>query len=358
MAPFHNIHIHTFTSRHVPGGFLPFGLMRVVRTRVGGGITSWILRNVQPLKRYDRFDRLAAFTDIGNLSSQAAVFEFIRGFYPEDTRFVALSMDMDFMGAGSAPSPYLEQLDELAALKAQNPNVLLPFVAVDPRRDGVLQLLKDCIERRGFAGIKLYPPLGYWPFDPRLDAVYEYAESTGTPVIAHCSPGGVHYLGSITEEMRVDPRPGGRRLTETSNGALTDHYTHPSNYRAVLARFPRLKLCFGHFGGGGEWARYLRDPRRPGLAQSWLGEILSLLRTPEWPNLYADISSTAADARNHALMKVLIEDARIGERVLYGSDYYMVQRDVTEREFSLNLRAFIGEANWNRVAVQNPARFL
>ncbi len=355
--PIHNVHMHTFTSRHVPSEFLPLGLMHAVRTGPGGKVTSWVLRHVQPLKRYDRFDRLAAFTAIGNRPSQTSIFEFVMSFYPQDTRFVALSMDMDFMGAGTAPVPYVGQIQELAALKSRYPNELRPFVAADPRRNGVADLVKEYIEQHGFAGIKLYPPLGFWPFDARLDPVYEYAQRKEIPITAHCSPGGVHYMGKITDAMPTDPRSG-TPLSSASGDELPQLYAHPANYREVLRRFPRLKLCFAHFGGGREWQRHLRDPWRPGNTQSWLGEILNLLREPQWPNLFADVSSTAADPNNLALMKVLIEDPQIGPRVLYGSDYYMVQREVTEREFSVNFRAFVGEANWDKVAVQNPTRFL
>jgi predicted TIM-barrel fold metal-dependent hydrolase len=187
--------------------------------------------------------------------------------------------------------------------------------------------------------------------------VYAWAEERGVPVLTHCSRGGVHFKGRITEEMRRHPRTG-RRLEGRGAGAFTDHYSHPAAFVPVLEEFPRLKLCFAHYGGGEEWRRHLSDPWYEGDKQSWVSEVNDLLRNPSWPNVYADVSATAADTRTHGLLKMLIEGPDTGPRILYGSDFYMVQRDATEREFSIHLRGYIGEANWRRIAEENPRRFL
>jgi len=36
----------------------------------------------------------------------------------------------------------------------------------------------------------------------------------------------------------------------------------------------------------------------------------------------------------------------------------MLQRDTTEREFSISLRADVGEESWELIAHENPMRFL
>ena len=61
------------------------------------------------------------------------------------------------------------------------------------------------VNRTIFAGIKIYPPLGYKPFDKRfgkkddkgecngnrIEAFYKLCNKNKVPILAHCSPGGV-----------------------------------------------------------------------------------------------------------------------------------------------------------------------
>ncbi len=58
-------------------------------------------------------------------------------------------MDMAYMGASKVPRPYDEQLSKLAELKKVY-SQLVPFIHIDPRREGVMELLKKCAEEWGF----------------------------------------------------------------------------------------------------------------------------------------------------------------------------------------------------------------
>ena len=351
----YNCHVHAFTSQAVPDGFLPLKLMRLLRTRLGSKMGRLFLRHLWPFGNTDLFDRLAAFISIGNLPSQKEIFEALKGFYPDGTRFVVLPLDMDGMEAGKAPQSYLHQLEELRHLKLQYPDFILPFVAVDPRRSGLLDLVKKYIEDYEFAGLKLYPPLGYFPCDPKLNRVYAYAEKHAIPVLTHCSRGGIYFKGKITREMRVHPRTG-RCLKGKNNKDFTDHFSDPENYKYVLEDFPQLKLCLAHYGGAGEWQSWLRDPWTGTGRKSWLSVVSDLIRSHT--NVFADLAYTAYDTRLLPLIKVLVNTPKLGDRILYGSDFYMVQRDVTEREYSINLRAFLGEEDFHKITVENPKAFL
>ncbi len=351
----HNCHVHIFTSRAVPNDFLPLKLMCFLRTRLGSKIGRIILRYLGPFTRGDLFDRLAAFIGIGNLPGQKEIFETLKGFYPDGTRFVVLPMDMDHMEAGKAPQSYLEQLEELRNLKLQYPDLVLPFVAIDPRRQGLLDLVKEYIEQYEFSGLKLYPPLGYFPCDPKLNPVYAYAEEHQIPVLTHCSRGGIYFQGQITDEMRVHPRTG-RHLRWEKNKDFTDHFSDPENYKYVLQDFPQLKLCLAHYGGASEWKSWLQDPWTGEIRVSWLSVVSDLIRSHT--NVFADVAYTAYDTSLLPVIKVLVNTPKLRDRILYGSDFYMVQRDVTEREFSINLRAFLGERDFHKIAVENPKAFL
>ena len=83
----------------------------------------------------------------------------VRGFYPRDTKFVVLPMDMAFMGAGEVKSSLDAQHDELAELAQSADANVIPFVAVDPRRPGVVNSTIERLEN-GFRGIKLWAVQG------------------------------------------------------------------------------------------------------------------------------------------------------------------------------------------------------
>lgn len=355
MLPIHNCHVHTFTIDAVPDGFLPFGLMRLARTELGGKFLGNLLRLLWP-DRNDRLDRLAAFLNIGELQTQREIFEYVIRFYPASSRFVLLSLDLDFLGAGKAPEPFEAQLETLCDIKEAYPNKALPFVCADPRRHNYFKIVRDHIEKYNFQGIKLYPSLGFDPSDKRLWRLYAYAEAKQIPIVSHCSRGGIYYQGPITSDMaHIEFERHWFYLIQRKR--IGNALTNPEHYRLILQMFPKLRLCLAHYGGSEEWLTHLQRPwPDPNTPKSWLAIVNEYIRT--YPNVYTDISFTAFDRRLWPLIKVLMYTPDLKERILYGSDYYMVRTAVSEREFSINLRAVIGEAAYNRMARTNPATFL
>jgi predicted TIM-barrel fold metal-dependent hydrolase len=352
MHTIYNCHTHIFTVRAVPDHiFFPGSKQLLTRTSLGR-ILLGFLRAVLPGREHDRLDRLAAMLELAKLDSQEQIFNLLQSFYPEETRFVVLAMDMAYMQAGRLEQPYEEQLAELARLKQAYGDLLLPFVAADPRRPKLLDLIKRCFDEYGFQGIKLYPPLGYYPFHPILMDVYAYAEHNQIPVLTHCSRGGVYFQGAVPDELLTHPlsgeiRPSGRIQD------LTDYYTDPCNYLHVLESFPNLKLCLGHFGAG-EWKRFLRTRLKP--EPDWFSFIRHELF--KYPNVYADISFTAYDVAFLPILKVILQDENARRRVLFGSDFYLVESEISERQFSINVRAYLGEDDYWQIAEANPVRYL
>lgn len=338
-----NCHIHTFTLAHVPARFLPAPLDLLLRTPYLWRPLRWVLTYLNPFDDRDKYQRYTNFVRVASRRSQREIYEGILPRYPKGTRFVVLPMDMEYMGAGAAGSGLDAQHDELARLRDAFPDVLIPFAAVDPRRPDVLGMLRTLVEERSFRGIKVYPSLGYAPDHPVLMDVWRYAAARGLPVMAHCSRGGVRQRG-----LRVD---------------ALDQFTAPHRWQPVLTAFPTLRVCLAHMGGGHEWERYFadgRDETRPLERQSWLGQILAMLRDGRYPGLYTDISYTLfAFARYAAPLAVFLTDERVAARVLFGSDYYMAERErEDERLLSMRLRSALGEASWWRLAEENPARYL
>jgi predicted TIM-barrel fold metal-dependent hydrolase len=355
-----NCHIHTFTEAHTPDRYLPWPVQDLVRLPGVRRIFSWLARIFDP-DRSTRLGRYAQIVEISYKKTQREVFEIVRGFYPERTRFVVLPMDMTKMNAGRVRVGIDEQHRKLEEVCAAYPSgLIVPFAAVDPRHDGIVERTIELIERHGFRGLKLYPPTGYHPFDRRLWPLYEYAEEHSIPVLTHCSPpAAVQYRGKPTREMLTDPD--GTEL-KLDTDRLLEHFTHPKAYEPLLRKHPRLRLCLAHFGGEREWKKYLDNPWHSGAEEkkSWLAEILDMIRGGNYPGLWTDISYTLYANDEHVyLLKVLMSDPKVSERVLFGSDFYVVENaELEERRRSVRIRAVLGEQLFTQIAVTNPKEFL
>ena len=190
-----NCHTHTFTIDHVPHKFIKIGNIGLVNLFSGPVFRKplkWLLRNILPFTDRDLLDRYANFVELTANKTQEDTFTRIREYYPAGTKFIVLSMDMKYMAAGKPKCDLREQLDDLNKLYQKFPDLIFPFVAVDPRRKNALSILKKYVKEHKFRGIKLYPRLGFYPTDKRLWPIYEFAQEENIPILTHCSRGGVY----------------------------------------------------------------------------------------------------------------------------------------------------------------------
>ena len=349
-----NSHIHRFRDKDVPVKFLPLHLVRFLSTKIGFNIVAKILNMLNPLSSDDLFKNYVKFMTIGSLGSQEKIFNECKKYYPEGTKFVALPMDMTFMKAGKVPRQYTDQLDELAKLK-QIDNDLLPFVHTDPRRKNLLGILKQYIETEKFAGVKVYPSLGYLPYDERLYPIYQYCEENNIPIMTHCAPlNQVHYRGSKREVLKM---LSGSKIKFDTKGKnvkeLCSYFSHPSNWEFVMKDFPKLKVCLSHFGGEYYWKKFLDNPQE---ADNWFSIIKGLVR--KYDNLYTDLSFTMNDGEFFSMLKILLLDETLKHKILFGSDFYMVETATNEKRFSMDLRCYVGEENFKLISDDNPTIFL
>jgi uncharacterized protein len=66
-----------------------------------------------------------------------------------------------------------------------------------------------------------------------------------------------------------------------------------------------------------------------------------------------------ADEEYVHLLKVLLTDARVRSRVLFGSDFYVVEEArLEERRLALRVRSILGEELFWTIAEENPRRYL
>ncbi len=439
---------------------MPVNIHKMLRGNRTRRITK-VLKKAIPgefdsLVRYANFILHAYDTEKGKPKPQQDILEDLISYFPRKTRFVVLSMDMDYMLNTRKPianSTFYQQLNDLRVLK-NHPDyqeILFPFIHADPRRlskdKEFFGYLKNGLLSGEFSGIKLYPPLGYFPFDIRLKPVYDLALEHDLPITIHCSVGPVYYRSKIRTLQSEGYFEGkefkhpftGKKLKGRRARSFTPHFTHPLNYYFLmnchrelstfwkqcidnevfdlaglpmgdlseehLKQYKNLKICLGHYGGSLEWRRYmdnawfpreridLSDPSdikniihakngmwkyqvyddqsragRSGRnlkAMNWFSIISELLvhkdnnGNASFPNLYADISYNLSDQRMHPLLKVRLDtDDQIRKKVLFGTDFYMVAMQMTERRATINMRAFIGEENFRQIAIDNPQAFL
>jgi predicted TIM-barrel fold metal-dependent hydrolase len=357
-----NCHSHTFTHDHVPDRFVLYPLGLALRV-------SWIRRALLFLMRHlssKRRGKLTRYAQILHVSyeygDQEGVFKLLRSYYPAGTRFIVLPMEMEYMNAGRVAEPIKVQHEQLAALRNEFPELVIPFAAADPRRSGVVEQTVQLLEERGFRGIKLYPPTGYHPNDPELGPLYDYAAERGIPVLTHCSrPSSVQYRGEPTEQMRRDPVTGHR--LDLGRFELLTRFTDPDAYVPILDRHPTLRLCLAHWGGAGDWTAFLDRPwdaLNPIGEKSWLAKITEMIKSGKYDNLYTDIAYTLwANEEYLSLLKVLLSDEPLRRRVLFGSDFYVVESaEFEERWRSVRVRAVLGEDLFHTIAVDNPREYL
>jgi len=274
----------------------------------------------------DTKDLARRYLNIGRFAfykQQTRVFGRLKNQYPAGTGFVILPMDMEYMSAGTLKkeSIYSKQMQALAALKSRldKEHVIYPFIFADPRRiiaEGPLQfdyrvdngtvILHDCfikkyIEEMEFSGFKIYPALGYYPFDEALLPLWKYAADNGFPITTHCIRGTIYYRGRKKKEWDIHPvfnQAKGNdkyeplKMLEVENKDFANNFTHPLNYLCLLEEsllrklvanakddkirelfgftnlqtpllqnLGHLKICFGHFGGDDEWNRFIELDR-------------------------------------------------------------------------------------------------
>lgn len=104
---------------------------------------------------------------------------------------------------------------------------VVPFFYVDPRRPDAATQVQQAV-RNGFRGVKMYPPLGWYPDEPRVLDAFRAAEEHGVPVFLHM----------------------GRTA---SHPQLRSIYGMPVHLEGLGIACQRLKVIIGHFAS--PWSR-------------------------------------------------------------------------------------------------------
>lgn len=175
--------------------------------------------------------------------------------------------------------------EEVAAVAAANPDVLIPFASIDPHRgaEGVEEA-RRLIESGAVRGFKFHPNLqGFFPNDRIAYPLYEAIEEAGLPALFHTGHSGI---GSGL--------PGG--------GGIRLKYSNPIHVDDVAVDFPTLKIVLAH-------------PSFP-----WQDEALSIAMHK--PQVFIDLSGWSPKYFPPQLVQYA--NTQLRHKMLFGSDYPLI----------------------------------
>jgi predicted TIM-barrel fold metal-dependent hydrolase len=421
---YYNVHSHIFTMNNAPKDFLKLYLPSfaatavdsISNTQVGSSILQRILKFTgNGGKRY------ADFLRIGKSKNQREVFlDLLKAYHTDpNMKFVALTMNMEFCGAGSSATFFEGQLEEAFQVKKEFPDRLLLFMGIDPRWKSTGTELRRYVQRYfdtklyvnelrsvyPFCGLKLYPSTGFYAFDEKLKETYKWAADNGVPVLSHCN-----YLGGIynNSKQAIEDHlntvnvfsPGAQPVRKfyndkkffkqllgtnasRNNKFTCSYFLDPATYGPVLDYYKTnldkvsgapmpLKICLAHFGGSDQMfvdidkkgdAEQL-NPITVGTPANWYMQIKNLLTT--YKGAYADISYAVYEQKLFNEFAKQADDPIYGSRVLFGTDYFLTEKEDPQETIYTRFKNFASNqamnnysgSLWDNIAGKNVSVFL
>jgi len=206
----------------------------------------------------------------------------------------------------------------------------------------------DDMRSNFFAGVKVYPPLGFdpWPDDTgrerqelkKVTKLYKYCSERGIPIVSHGGSGGFNVLDSETLKK----------------------YTLVSKWDEVLDEYPRLKLNLAHFTMEEKAMWILPNPLHP-LRRAFHRLVL------KHKNAYVDFSCQAMSDRYYVELRKFLDSLLEGDReklrkrILFGSDFSvnLISSDSYNHYLDLfSKTTALSEREKFTFCCSNPERFL
>lgn len=244
---------------------------------------------------------------------------------------------------------YMKHMHDLEALYDKYPEEVVPFLAVDPRRIGIMKLIEMKIAKGSgvFKGIKLYPPLGYLPTHPNLKLIYEYCIDYDIPIIVHCSNGGMenfrnkNYIKSWNPSFLNHVKD-----FKECNENKSTFYANPEQWFEVMKNYPKLRIDFAHFGG--------LSNIDSSSCKEWPITIIKLMEM--YDNVYADVAYFMDLEASDIIMKEVSLYPILCDRLMFGTDFIMIMKDMRMPELSTYFGKFsdLGE----KLLSENAKKFL
>lgn len=266
-------------------------------------------------------------------------------------------VDFDYFYDDLARSPLADQVQLHSLLARQSRGFMLPLISYNPWADiksggARLRLLTEAVEKYGFIGAKIYPPVGFLPvgntttigeLDPKelnatLKRFFLECSRLEIPVMAHAnSTQGRDY------EANQNSRP------EVWKALI--------NEMAKEGKVPLLNL--GHFGGDGcngvdkesnDWPlRFAKLTEEEG-GQGIYGDIGNWTALRRFPANDHNCKS-AADR----LAEVKRKYPELEQRLMYGSDWFMMIKEIAWKDWPEDIASAMSSIKFdlNKVFHQN-----
>lgn len=243
-------------------------------------------------------------------------------------------VDFDFWLNKLSRSSRADQMRLQSLLSLMSGGYMLPLISYNPwtdirEDDASLKLLKDAITDYGYVGVKIYPPVGYYPYgnealpnlskerrppdiaalDKKLAAMFDWCAPRGIPVMAHTN-----------ESMGRD-----------NDG---DQFGGPEGWKKLLERYKdRLVqevpvINAGHFGGaaantgGKEWPEQFAGFSDAGntAGQRFYGDL------GYWEELMNCDGGNQKCATAKLRLKNALKHSGAATHIMYGSDWFMLSK--------------------------------
>ena len=203
----------------------------------------------------------------------------------------------------------------------------------------------DISPKNIFAGIKLYPPMGFnpWPEDKlereKVEFLYSYAQAASIPITTHCNDGGF--------------------ITVNYKQATIN--TKPETWHEVLRRYPKLRINFAHAGVSitSNITSIFKNKER-----SWTDQIFDLIDSYE--NVYTDLSYNGISPKFYDKFSRTLDNLeksgrqKYRDRVLFGTDFMINLLGIKSYQ---DYFSYFNNSDWDmnlkhRISSINPRRFL
>ena len=159
---------------------------------------------------------------------------------------------------------------------AAHPDRLIGFLSVDPTQDGWQEEMRHGHRELGLKGIKLLSMYaGFYPHDPRLDPLWQYAGDNQLPVLLHTGT-------TFVAQAPID-------------------CTLPRHLDPVATKYPDVKIVMAH------------------LSHPYEGECVAVIR--KHPNVYTDVSALHYRPFQFYNSLMLVQEYGVWHKLLFGSDY-------------------------------------
>jgi len=159
---------------------------------------------------------------------------------------------------------------------AAHPGRLIGFLSVDPTQDGWQEEMRHGHRELGLKGIKLLSMYaGFYPNDPRLDPLWQYARDNQLPVLLHTGT-------TFVAQAPID-------------------CTLPRHLDPVATKYPDVKIVMAH------------------LSHPYEGECIAVIR--KHPNVYTDVSALHYRPFQFYNSLMLVQEYGVWHKLLFGSDY-------------------------------------